>query len=200
MGKSTAPGDAQEAAEAPTVLDTLARAPAAAALVFAALDQLDDRRALRLAHSQLRDAVGEATTKLTVAVDCEGFVPTTARPPTPGRWPRLGELTVMRPDLAALEALGAETWAGLRTLNLGEQHRMTAFDAPSRRRCGGCPRCARSSFGACCCRMMQRGRCSAPRAPTPRPSCARSVFGARISRRRQRTCWRRRAGGSRRST
>ena len=50
-----------------TLLDALARAPAAAALVVGALGQ-EDRKALRLVHSQLRNAVGEATTKLTAAL------------------------------------------------------------------------------------------------------------------------------------
>ena len=65
-GASTAPGDTHEAAEALTLVDALARAPAAAALVVAALQ--DDRanawglkdnhdlKALRLVHTQLRDA------------------------------------------------------------------------------------------------------------------------------------------------
>jgi len=66
-------------AEALTLLDALARAPAAAALVVAALEQ-DDRKALRLAHPQLRDAVGEATTKLTIYFESLTDV---ARPPTP---------------------------------------------------------------------------------------------------------------------
>ena len=34
------------------------------------------------------------------------------------RWPRLEELTVRWPDKAALEALGAEAWAGLRSLRV----------------------------------------------------------------------------------
>ena len=70
---STAIDDAQEAAEALTLLDALARAPAAAALVVAALQggckdwagfrENRDVKALRLVHTQLRDAVGEATTE-----------------------------------------------------------------------------------------------------------------------------------------
>jgi hypothetical protein len=122
---------------APTLLDALARAPAAAALVVAALHDLDyrvnvfgykdnrDVKALRFAHPQLRDAVGEATTKLNV--NCE----VTARPLTPRRWPRLEELTLMRPNLAALEALGAETWSGLRALNLNRFSWITALDSPA---------------------------------------------------------------------
>ena len=140
-GKSTAPAGAQEAAEAPTLLDALARAPAAAALVVAALQ--DDRanrygfkenrnlKALRLAHTQLRDAVGEATTAL--KVDFE--VAADARLPTPARWPRLEELTfVPGPDAADLEALALETWGALRTLRLGDYDRRSpALDAPAAR-------------------------------------------------------------------
>ena len=76
---------ARAAAEAPTLLDTLARAPAAAALVVAALDQMEDRKALRLAHPQLRDAVGEATTRLWIYRSFTGA----ARTPMARRWPRL---------------------------------------------------------------------------------------------------------------
>jgi hypothetical protein len=57
--KNTASGDTQAAAEALTLLDALARLPAAAAH-WSAL-----RTAwLRLAHPQMRDAVSEATTEL----------------------------------------------------------------------------------------------------------------------------------------
>ena len=101
------------AAEAPTLLDTLARAPAAAALVVAGLDILD-RRALQLVHSQLRDAVGEATTVLQAYY--RRGAPRLS-PPTPRRWPRLEALR-MSPDLEVLQGLGAETWATLRTLQL----------------------------------------------------------------------------------
>ena len=45
------------------LLDVLARTPAAAPLIFAALDR-DGRRALRLVHPELRDAVAQETTKL----------------------------------------------------------------------------------------------------------------------------------------
>ena len=116
---STAPGDAQEAAEAPSLLDTLARAPAAAGLVVGALDEEDDRKALRLAHPQLRDAVGEATT--TLEVDLRGAA--AARPPTPRRWPRLEELTIRGPDEAAIDALGFGTWGALRALRLEDSNR-----------------------------------------------------------------------------
>ena len=64
MGAATSTSNAPAAAEAPTLLDTLARAPAAAALVVGALEEVDDREALRLACTQMRDAVGEAETKL----------------------------------------------------------------------------------------------------------------------------------------
>ncbi len=122
-----APGDAQ-AAEGPTLLDALARAPAATALVVAALDELEDRRALRLAHPQLRDAVGEATTKLKVSAAAA------ARPPTAARWPRLEELTIHVPDAAALDALALETWRALRTLRLGGPARSPpALHAPAAR-------------------------------------------------------------------
>ena len=126
---------AHEASEAPqTLLDALARAPAAAALVVAALDQLEDRKALRLAHPQLRDAVGEATTKLEVddpwgpsgtdsGNDSDDFdvAAAAARPPTARRWPRLEDLEIplhAALELTTLEALGAETWGRLRTLYL----------------------------------------------------------------------------------
>ena len=95
-----------------TLLDTLAHAPVAAALVVQALKRAKDRKALRLAHPQLRDAVGEATTKLLA----KRSVPW--RLLTPARWPRLKELTLSRPGLAALEALGAATWGGVCTLRL----------------------------------------------------------------------------------
>ena len=111
--------DAQGGAEALTLLDTLARAPAAAVLVVAALKRAEDRKALRLAHMQLRDAVGEAATKLTVFARDSAAA---ARPPTPRRWPRLEELTLRRPDSAALEALSTEPWGRLRTLRIGDHH------------------------------------------------------------------------------
>ena len=110
---------ARAAADAPTLLDALARARAAAALVVAALG-VEDRKALRLVCTQLRDAVGEETTKL--AADYED-VAAGSRPPTSQRWPRLAALTVFLPELAGLElatveALGAETWGSLRSLDL----------------------------------------------------------------------------------
>ena len=103
------------AAEALTLLAALARAPAAAALVVRALERAEDRKARRLVHSQLRDAVGEATTQLRVIVHGG------ARPPSAPRWPRLEELTMRFPDSAALEALGAESWDRLRVLSIGNQ-------------------------------------------------------------------------------
>jgi hypothetical protein len=112
---SAAPRDAPETAEAPTLLDALARAPAAAALVVAALERAEDRKALRLAHPQLRDAVGEAATKL----KADFQIPNAARPPTARRWPRLEELRMYGPPLAAIEALGADPWGHLHTLRLG---------------------------------------------------------------------------------
>ena len=102
---------ARTAAEAPTLLDALARAPAAAALVIGALGQ-KDRGALRLVHTQLQDAVGEVVTKLS------GVLYVRVRPPTARRWPRLKELSLSRPSLAALEALGSGTWVHLRALCL----------------------------------------------------------------------------------
>jgi hypothetical protein len=143
MEPSSAP-----AAEALTLLETLARAPAAAALVVTALDRLDDRRALRLVHSQLRDAVGEAKTKLFIEwvpsgtysdndADDADVAAAAARPPTARRWPRLEDLEISRHDLAALklttlEALGAETWGRLRKMYLYNVSE-TAMSVPSAR-------------------------------------------------------------------
>ena len=131
---STATGDAHEGAEAPTLLDTLARVPAVAALVVAGLSEAD-RKALRLAHSQLRDAVGEAT--ITLEAD---FWVVDARPPTASRWPRLEELFIEYPSSAALEALGSETWSNLHTLFLDNEEETLIgdftpgrLDAPSAR-------------------------------------------------------------------
>jgi hypothetical protein len=59
-------------------------------------------KALRHAHTQLRDAVGEATKKL----DVDLRVADAARPPTPGRWPRIEALMSWGPDATAVEALG----------------------------------------------------------------------------------------------
>jgi hypothetical protein len=86
-------------AEEFTLLDALSRAPAAAALVVAALGEAD-RKALRLAHSQLRDAAGEATTELA------WWPEATARPPSQERGPRLEALKIC-PNSAALSARGA---------------------------------------------------------------------------------------------
>ena len=104
------------AAEAPTLLDALARAPAAAALVVGALKRAPDRRALRLAHPQLRDAVNDATTKLNTVTGASDTV--ALCPPTARRWPRLEELRISRADAAVTERLGAETWGHLRSLHL----------------------------------------------------------------------------------
>jgi hypothetical protein len=125
------PRDGAPPAEAPpTLLAALARVPAAAALV-AALGS-EDRKALRLVHTQLRDAVGEATTKLEVTAQGGAAA---ARPPAPRCWPRLEELTVTRPDPAALDALGAETWGRLRNLSLGDESgsSQSALGAPAAR-------------------------------------------------------------------
>jgi hypothetical protein len=117
---------AAAAAEAPpSLLDALARAPVAAALVVAALDQLEDRKALRFVHTQLRDAVGEATTKPRRW---------TAVTTPPRRWPRLEELNLTNPDSAALEALGAGAQASLRSLRLERpMHGGAELDLPSAR-------------------------------------------------------------------
>ena len=125
---------AAQAGEPPSLLlDALARAPAAAALVVRALERAEDRKALRLACTQLRDAVDEATTRLEV-----DLYTTFARPPTPARWPRLEELTIYAPVSAALVVLGAESWGRLRTLRLGHRDDVTyenhlVLDVPSAR-------------------------------------------------------------------
>jgi hypothetical protein len=116
MSTTAAPSGAHGAAEALTLLD----APAAAALVIGALERVEDRKALRLTHPLLRDAVGEATRKLQA-----DFTPhyrggdrravAAARPPTARCWPRLEALAIGGLDL---EALGSDTWASLRSLNL----------------------------------------------------------------------------------
>ena len=129
----TAPGDAQEAAEALTLLEALARAPAAAALVVAALKGWpgEDLKALRLAHPQLRDAVGEATIKLRVIVRHGAAA---VRPPTPRRWPCLKELNVFSHDLAAvLEAIRAGAWGCLHALRLGDSRWPATLDVPAAR-------------------------------------------------------------------
>jgi hypothetical protein len=102
---AAAPANAGAAAEAPTLLEALARAPAPAALGVAALGELGDRRSLRLAHFQLRDAVGEQKTKLVAGFEAAAAA---ARPRTPRRWPRLEELHIRGPDSAALMALGSD--------------------------------------------------------------------------------------------
>jgi hypothetical protein len=132
-GASAAPADAQEAAEALTLLDTLARAPVAADLIVAALGPPEmghlDRKTVRLVHPLLRDAVGEATTRLLFHL---GFG-APARPPTPRRWPRFEELHFCSPDAAALEALGSETWGALRELHLDSITDSEGLGVPSAR-------------------------------------------------------------------
>jgi hypothetical protein len=99
---------ARAAAEAPKLLDMLACAPAAAAL-----DE-GGRKALRLAHTHLCDAVVEATTALRAGVLRRAAARRRAGPaaahavrwPTPARWPRLKEPDIRCHDLAALETLG----------------------------------------------------------------------------------------------
>ena len=128
---------ARAAAEAPSLLDALARAPAAAALVVAALqdERADaygfkdnrDVKALRLVHTQLRDAVGEATTKIEVGSRAAAAA-APARPPTPARWPHLEALCLRGLDLPALEALGSETCGSLRKLRVAGSPFI--FDAP----------------------------------------------------------------------
>ena len=118
--------DPEPADAPPTLLDALARAPAAAALVVAALEEEEDRKALRLVHPQLCDAVGEATTKLTL----DPRVDAAARPPTPRRWPRLEALTIWGPDEAAIEALGSGTWVALQALCLEDMHYWSGHRMP----------------------------------------------------------------------
>ena len=101
-----------------TLLEIVARVPAAAALILArggALS-LEDRKALRLAHSELREVVNSVATVLKTRQE-EGAP--AAPPPTALRWPALLrlELELPAPELAAaLRALGAATWPFLHTL------------------------------------------------------------------------------------
>ena len=118
------------AAEALTLLDALARAPAAAALVAHALERPEDRKALRLSCSQLRDAADEATTKMRLVLpDAASARLLTA---APQRWPCLRELSIFGADLAVFEALGSGTWAALRTLGIS-LHDGAVLDVPSAR-------------------------------------------------------------------
>jgi hypothetical protein len=171
------------AAEAPpTLLDALARAPAAAALVVAALGQRD-RKAPRLTHSELRDAVDETVTVLRDDTSIDGA----AWPaPTPRRWPRLESLAALHPNLATLGGLGSGTWAALHTLRVECSNYL---DAPCAHalaaRCGGCPRCASSTCAGRCSRTRRPRRSSTPRAPRTCRACARSPSGARPSRQRR---------------
>ena len=125
---STARG---EDSEALTLLEVLARAPAApaAAAIISASLTLEDRKALRLAHPLLRDAVDACITKLNAIYHGKwDGGPPTPRPPTAQRWPRLEALRMMVPDLAAVEALGSETWTGLRSLSLDYHCASSAWD------------------------------------------------------------------------
>jgi hypothetical protein len=98
------PRDVAAAAEAPpALLDALARAPVAAALVVAALDRLD-RGALRLAHTQLRDAVGEVRTISVpdlAALEALASEAWPARSPWRPGWSGLSALRLKQPFLKA---------------------------------------------------------------------------------------------------
>jgi hypothetical protein len=83
------------AAEAPTLLDALARAPAAAALVVGALGRAD-RQALRLAHPQLPDAVYGEKTWLPLDFLPHAFK-YVGRALTARQWPRIEKVTLGRP-------------------------------------------------------------------------------------------------------
>jgi hypothetical protein len=116
------------AAEGPTLLETLAHAPAAVALVVCALERPEDRKVLRLSCSQLRDAADKATTKMRLVLPDAA----PARLLTPQRWPCLRELSIFGADLAVLEALGSGTWAALRTLGIS-LHDGAVLGVPSAR-------------------------------------------------------------------
>ena len=109
---------------AATLLDVAARAPAAAALVAGALST-DERKALRLAHPALHDAVAEVVVKLKLTKSGSraprSEVPLT-RLPTPRRWHALRELELPGPELLieCLRALGAEPWPRLQALQVGD--------------------------------------------------------------------------------
>ena len=126
-------GGKVEETEPLTLLNALARAPAAAALVVGALKRSEDRKALRLVHSQLRGAVGEATVKLKADLKKISDNPDrqVARPPTARRWPRLEELRMDGLDAAAIEALKTGTWGGLRMFSLSAPSNV--LDVPSAR-------------------------------------------------------------------
>ena len=109
-------------APAPSLLDVVARAPGAAALIVVALGP-KERKALRLAHSSLLNAVAEATKKLTVTLQIESATAAAAagaaaRPPTALRWPRLESLTLAGRLWSAsdLDALGTARWERLEEL------------------------------------------------------------------------------------
>jgi hypothetical protein len=110
----------------PTLLDVAAHAPGAAALIAGALGE-EDRKALRLAHPALRDAVA---VELVARSDMEGVlrrygrrlapgsICPRARPPTARRWPALELLGPAR-GFERLRALRDEPWPRLEELSLG---------------------------------------------------------------------------------
>jgi hypothetical protein len=125
----------QPPAPAPSLLEVIARAPGAAALIVEALRPAD-RKALRLEHSSLRDAVDEATKKLTVTLQIEAATAADAadaadaRPPTALRWPRLESLTLAgRLWMASdLDALGPAPWEGMKELRIHEETEVEVSD------------------------------------------------------------------------
>jgi hypothetical protein len=187
---------AREAAEAPRLLDTCARAPAAAALVVAQLG-VWNRRALRLTHPQLRDAVEEATTKLRVA-ECAIGVPTAPglgaqvlrgrRRRSAGRdsirswllfssrkpWRRSGQGQGSGTSLRALPSEPAPTLVVL----CGTWPARARW----RRLCAGCPRCARSSLAAWGFQAHRTANSSAPHLRRQCPSCLCSMLLSRGTR------------------
>ncbi len=100
------------------LLDALARAPAAAALVVAALKTSwywgNDFRALRLAHPQLRD--GSTRRRPSCVPTSKAPTPRASRRRGAGRASEV--LCVSGLKSAALEALLSEPWSRLRTLEL----------------------------------------------------------------------------------
>ena len=115
-----------------TLLEVLVRVPAAAEVILArggALS-LEDRKALRLVHPELREAVSAEIRELKAKQEDGAPAPP---PPTARLWPALRELTlvVAPPGLeAALRALGAATWSSLGELTLKQTdgYFVAAFD------------------------------------------------------------------------